>query len=729
MTACGSPYNANFVVLKTMSNAEQVLCYIDVGGTFTDAFLVDDRGDFVIGKAPTTPDDISQGFFSAIEEALDSADLDHEKAFSELRIAGYGSTTVLNALLTRRGDRVGLLTTAGFEDLLLIERGKQTWTEYDRTDRIHAITHRHLHPLVDKSRIRGITERIDARGEVVIPMYEHDVEHAVEALLDEEVDGIAICFLWSFLNDRHERRAAEIAQKVIDRRGANCRLALSVDINPVMRELPRSNATLIEAYTSRLAHSAFSSIEDQLSKRRFQGRLQVMQSSGGLASPANVKAVDTLHSGPVGGLIGGRFVADLYGFENVITSDVGGTSFDVGLINKRQITVRRDPTAARMLLGVPMIEVLSIGAGGGTLARIDPLTNRLQVGPESAGAVPGPVCYGRGGTQPTVTDADLLLGYMNPEYFAGGNIDVNLDDVRHVMREKIADPLGMDVTTAAKGIREIIDTRMRTALTGLVEARGFDISSYYLAAFGGAGPTHCAGYTEGVPLAGVLMFPYSATFSAFGAAAADYEHSYTRAVNLILPPDIDADGKAEQARRLNEVWNELANRALEDMSASGFRPDQVTLRPQAMVRYGRQLNDLIVDFDNVEASTAADLDRLIAKFETQYEETYARAARFPQAGYHVTDVGLVASVPKIQPEIRKHELKGKTPPKDADKGTRLAMFDGDWRDTRIWGLRSLEAGNVIEGPAIIEDRTTTYVVPSNRYVELDEYLTVWLKTK
>lgn len=712
-----------------MSHAEQVLCYIDVGGTFTDAFLVDDRGDFVIGKAPTTPADISQGFFAAIEEALDSAGLDREKAFSELKITGYGSTTVLNALLTRRGVKVGLLTTAGFEDLLLIERGKQTWTEYDRTDRIHAITHRHLDPLVDKGRIHGITERVDGTGRAVVPMYEGDVERAVEDLLDQEVEAIAICFLWSFLNDAHERRAAEIAREVIARRGATCQIALSVDINPVMRELPRTNATLIEAYTSRLAHSAFAAIEDQLAERKFRGRLQVMQSSGGLASPANVKAVDTLHSGPVGGLIGGRHVADLYGFENVITSDVGGTSFDVGLINKRQITVRRDPTAARMLLGVPMIEVLSIGAGGGTLAKIDPLTGRLQVGPESAGAVPGPVCYGRGGTQPTVTDADLLLGYMNPDYFAGGNIDVDLGDVRQAMRDKIADPLGIDVTAAAKGIREIIDTRMRTALTGLVEARGFDISSYYLTAFGGAGPTHCAGYTEGVPLAGVLMFPYSATFSAFGASAADYEHSYTRAVNVIIPPGIDDDGKSEQAQRLAGVWGELAAKALEDMQADGFEPGQVTLRPQAMVRYGRQLNDLIIDFDTVEPQDSDDLDRLIAKFEQQYEETYARAARFPQAGYHITDVGMVASVPKIRPEIRKHEMKGETPPADADKGTRLAMFDGDWRDTRIWDLRSLQAGNIIEGPAIIEDRTTTYVVPSTRYIEFDAYLTLWLKSK
>jgi acetone carboxylase, beta subunit len=711
-----------------MSSAEQTLCYIDVGGTFTDAFIVDENGDFVIGKAPTTPDDISRGFFDAIDNAVEAGGLDRERAFSELRIIGYGSTTVLNALLTRRGEKTGLLVTKGFENLLLIERAKQTWTEYDRTDAIHSLTHRHLEPLVPKSRIRGITERVDAKGTPVIPIYEHEVAPAVEELLDQGVKGIAICFLWSFLNPEHEETAARIAREVVEKRGVECHIVCGVDINPVMRELPRTNATLIEAYTSRLAHSAFSAIEEQLVDRGFGGRLQIMQSSGGLASPSNVKAVDTLHSGPVGGLIGGRFTCEMYGFENLITSDVGGTSFDVGLINRGKITIRRDPTAARMLLGVPMIEVLSIGAGGGTMARIDPLTNRLQVGPESAGSVPGPVCYNRGGNQPTVTDADLLLGYLNPDFFAGGTIEIDMDHVRRVMQETIADPLGVDVTTAASGIREIIDTRMRTALVGLIEARGFDISSYHLAAFGGGGATHCAGYTEGVPLAGVLMFPFSATFSAFGSAAADYEHNYTRAVNLMVPPDIDRDGKLEVISRLRQVWSELAVRAVEDMKADGFAEDQVTLKAQAMVQYGRQLNDLIVPTDNWQPESPEDLDAITDAFERQYTETYARAARFPQAGYHITDVGMVASVPKIRPRIRRHELAGDTPSDDAAKGSRPAFF-GDWMDTAIWELGGLKAGNVIPGPGIIEDRTTTYVIPPNRYVEIDEYFTLWLKTK
>jgi len=717
------------LVLAGTARAKQALCYLDVGGTFTDAFLVDESGNFHIGKAPTTPDDISRGFFAAVETALNVGGIPLNEGFSEMKVFGYGSTTVLNALLTRRGEKTGLLITRGFENLLLIERGKQTWTEYDRTDRIHPLTHRHLDPIVARSLVKGITERVDATGNAVIPIYESEVAPAVEALLDEGVKGIAISFLWSFLNPAHERRAAEIAAEVIAKRGVDCRVVTSFDTSPVIRELSRTNATIIEAYTSRLAHSAFAKIEDGLTGRGFKGRLQVMQSSGGLASPHNVKAVDTLHSGPVGALVGGRLLAEIYGWDNVITTDVGGTSFDIGLINKRQISTRRDPTAARMILGVPMIEVLSIGAGGGTMARIDPLTNRMQVGPESAGSVPGPVCYGKGGKLPTVTDADLILGYLNPDYFAGGTINVDVEAVKESIRTVLADPLGLSVIEAAEGIRRIIDTKMRTAMVGLVEARGLNMSSYHLLAAGGGGPTHCAGYTENLPLAGVLMLPYSAAFSAFGSSSADYEHHYSRATNIIIAPDIDENGKEQFSRKMSEIWADLIEGALRDMRAEGFDADAVTLRPQVMVRYGRQLNDLVVDTHTLAPSTAQDLDTILAAFERQYEETYARAARFPQAGYHITDVGLIATSPKVRPKIKEHPMKSARPDADAHKGTRRAYFSGEWYDAAVYDRPKLAAGNRIEGPAIIEDRTTTYVVPPDRAVEIDRFHSLWLKNK
>ena len=303
-----------------------------------------------------------------------------------------------------------------------------------------------------------------------------------------------------------------------------------------MRELPRANAAVIEAYCEPLVRRAFSSLGGELAERGFAGELQVMQSAGGLASARTVKVVDTIQSGPVGGLTGGRFIGELYGFDNIITTDVGGTSFDLGLVTGGVVGVNREPTVGRFLLGVPMVEVMSIGAGGGTMAGLDPLTGRLVVGRESAGAEPGPVCYRRGGSRADSHRRGPAARLPRPESFAGGTMTLDVEGARRAMSEQIADPLGIPAEEAAYGIRELIDTRMRESIHGLVVARGFDLSEYHLLAFGGGGPGHVAGYTDGIRMQGILMFPYSSVFSAFGASSADYEHTYSHSVNLLIPP-------------------------------------------------------------------------------------------------------------------------------------------------------------------------------------------------
>ena len=380
-----------------------------------------------------------------------------------------------------------------------------------------------------------------------------------------------------------------------------------------------------------------------------------------------------------------------------------------------------------MILGVPVAEIISIGAGGGTLARIDPLTGRLEVGPASAGAVPGPVCYDTGGSQPTVTDADLTLGYLNPDYFIGGRIKLNKPKAEEAIRTQIAAPLGLSVIEAAAGIRQIIDAKMRDTIYGLVAARGLAISDYALLAFGGAGPTHAAGYAEGLPLKGVLMFPYSAAFSAFGAATADYEHHYTRALNMVVPPVAADDKKIELGEQLNRVWADLEAQAREQMAREGFDPERITLRFLAMIRYGRQLNDLVVTSPVRRIEGAADWDALIGAFEQLYDERYARAARFPEAGYDIFEVGLVASAEKIKPKLVPQPLEDAPPPAGARKGERPAYFDGQMVPAAVYELANLRPGNVVPGPAIIEDPTTTFVVPPSKRVEIDQYFTLWLK--
>ena len=390
-------------------------------------------------------------------------------------------------------------------------------------------------------------------------------------------------------------------------------------------------------------------LEADLKDGGFKGDLQVMQSAGGLAPARHVRAIDTAMSGPVGGLVGSRTIGELYGFESLISTDVGGTSFDVGLVSNGFIGIDREPVVAGLLLALPMMEVHSIGAGGGTISRIDELSGRLVVGPESAGARPGPVCYGTGGTEPTVTDADLVLGYLSPRGLLNGKVHLDEHAAREAIREKVAEPLGLSVEDAAEGIRRVIDARMREAVTGLVSLRGTRLEDYVLLAFGGAGPGHVCGYTDKLSLRAVLTFPYAAAFSAYGASTADYEHHYNRAVNVVIPPDAKEDDLLAAGRRISEAWERLEQQAIDQMVLEGFDKEEVSIKHLAMVRYGRQLNDFITPSPVGRCETAADLLAVIAAFEELYARVFAKGAQFPQAGYEIFEVGLVASAQKIKP--------------------------------------------------------------------------------
>jgi acetone carboxylase beta subunit len=702
-----------------------VVCYTDVGGTFTDCFVVDANGEFVLGKAPSTPDDIAEGFLDSLTQTWDELEMTQEEFLSALEVVGYGATTVLNSVLTRQGGQPGMLITRGFEDLLLMERGKQSWIGLSRVDRIHPVTHRHQAPLIPRSRVCGVSERIDSLGREIIPLREGDVRESVEGLLGQGVDSVVILFLWSFLADEHERRAKEIVQEVIAEHRASVQVFCSSEISPTLRELPRANATVIEAFSGPSTLHALARIETDLKYSGFTGNLQVMQSAGGLAPAAHVRAIDTAMSGPVGGLVGTRYIGELYEIPNLISTDVGGTSFDVGLITDGFIGVDREPVLAGWLLSLPMMEVDSIGAGGGTIARIDPLTGRLQVGPDSAGAVPGPVCYGTGGTEPTVTDADLVLGYLSGR-FIGGRITGDVEAARQTIGSKIANPLGLSVEAAADGIRQVIDAKMREAVVGLVSLRGFALEDYLLLGFGGAGPTHVCGYTNGLKLKGVLTFPYASVFSAFGAASADYEHHYHRAVNVVVPPKATDDDLVASRERISAAWQRLEEQALEQMRREGIDVSTVRLRHLAMVRYGKQLNDLIVTSPVSRVATADDLRKVIGAFEELYAHIYAKGAQFPQAGYEVFEVGLVATALKVKPRLVAHTLEG-TDASAAKIAEQPAWFDDGWNPTPRYDWMSLRPGNIVSGPAVIEHPTTTLVVPPAKSARVDEYRTVWLE--
>jgi acetone carboxylase beta subunit len=339
------------------------------------------------------------------------------------------------------------------------------------------------------------------------------------------------------------------------------------------------------------------------------------------------------------------------------------------------------------------------------------------------------VSYRLGGGYITTTDCDVILGYIDPDYFLGGRIKLDREAAAACMEETIAGPTGLSVEAAARGIKEIIDVRMRDAATGMIMAKGFDVSDYYCLAFGGAGATHAAGYTEGVKFKGVMVFPYSAVFSAFGASSANYEHHYNHALTEIVPPDAQEAHKLAVGRNINTAWERLENRAHEELKREGFSTDQIRFEHLVMVRYGRQLEDLIVTSPVERIGTPGDWDAVVQAFERMYEEVYTAAGKYPAAGYEVFEVGLIASVEKIKPVLKKYPLQAADPAKAALKTKRPCYFREGWVDTPVYDYTRLQAGNFLTGPAMIENETTVVVVPPRNDCYVDEYLTAWLKEK
>src|SRR6266516_1546755 len=662
---------------------------IDAGGTMTDTFIVDEEGNFEVGKAATTPQDESVGFLESTQDAISYWEgMKLEELFPKLSVVLYSGTTMLNTLLSRRGQKVGLLVTNGFEDMLLMNRGL-SWAGYGYADTLHAVTHIHPEPLTPKRWIHGITERIDMFGDQVIPLYEAEVQQAARELLTAGVDAVAICFLFSYLNPVHERRAKEIVESVSKEVGREVPVFLSSEIRPVMREQSRLNSLLIEAYAAAPVRQQLLKVQQRIHDYGFPNPLQTVLSYGGLSNIRYPRLHETLVSGPIGGILGAQDIA-------------------------------------RFKLNLPTIALESIGAGSGTIIKVDPATAKLELGPESAGADPGPVCFDRGGKLATVCDCAVVLGYLNPEYFLGGRIKLNVEAALGALREQVTDPIGVDVYQGAEGIMRLLELRARDALKTVASARGLNTSDYVLMAYGGSGPLHVAGYTEGLTFKGILTFPFAAAFSAFGWSIADYLHRYTKSMHLFLSPAASTAAKLEVGRAINAAWEEMERTALEEMRVEGREQGKVDFQHLAMIRYAAQLTDLEVQSSMSRIESPQDMDRLIEAWEALYEKINSRVSKYSEAGYQIFELGLLARIEKVKLRFQEQELSSQTPDSSAYKGTRSVFRDGQWQEAHLWEMGLLKAGNVIEGFAIIEHPATTFVIPPGRRVEIDNRNFLWL---
>ncbi len=710
-----------------MGTSAKYYCYSDSGGTFTDTFVMTTEGEFFSGKASTTPGSLEGGHIDSVNNAVaDNLHIGLEQFFPQTEVVGFGTTAIINTVVTRVGIKTGAIVTKGFEQVPYMGRGAQTYTEMSWEDILHVAAHRKLDDLIPLCLIRGATERVDCYGEIKIPLYTDEVRQAARELIAENVEAIIICFLYCFLNPEHEMTAKRIVEEEIAASGKPIELFTTYEVSPGNRECNRFNATAIEAYAGKIARQSMKQSEKRIQELGGKKPMQVMLSHGGLCQISQAKMVETAMSGPVGGVLGAAYIGQLYGIDNMISTDVGGTSFDVGLVTKGRIHLNLEPVIARFLINVPYADVKSIGAGGGTIAFIDPMTGRLRVGPKSAGAMPGPACYGKGGENPTVTDADFVLGYLNPKYFLGGRVPVGKELAERVIREKIAKPLGVSVEEAAWGIKTIIDTQMDNYCRNTISSRGYAVEDYTLLAFGGAGPSHAAGYTQGTNYKAVMMFPYSAVFCAFGAATADFSHQFIQATNALVPGNADASSKVAAGKIISDIWAKLEAQASEQMLAEGFHQDEIEFDHIAFVRYYGQLDEILVHSPVARIQTVEDMNRFIEAFETEYSNIYTSAGSFPQAGYLSRHVGLIASVKKAKPKLIPQEKSSPKPSSNALKGVRPAYFGRGMVDTNIYEFSELKPGNIVEGPAVIEHVNTNYVVPPDRFIEIDQYRTLWL---
>ena len=684
----------------------------DAGGTMTDSFVVDADGAFVVGKAQTTPQDESVGLMASTRDALTQWETTPERAFPDLRSGVFSGTAMLNRLLERKGLRVGCIVTAGLEDYLRLERGLQTWLGMSYSDRLHVTTHFHNEPLVPRRRMKGVRGRIDVFGAEAIPLYEDDVRRAADELLDDGVEGIVISLLQSFANRAHELRAAEIVREAMAERGAEVPVFLSCELHPLRGDFPRLNSTLIEAYAAEPSRRQLGRLESAVREAGARFDLRIMAAHGGTIALDSDELARTLVSGPIGGVVGARHLGALLGVERAVCSDIGGTSFDLALIHEGELAIRQTPDIGRYLLNLPMVEIESIGAGTGSAVRIDPSSNRPEIGPDSAGARIG-IAWPEGGFDTiTITDLNLVLGRLNPDYFLGGQVQLDVERAASEIKRQLADPLSLAVDEAAGGIVDLFEEQLRFAALARVLGKGYSPVDHVLFCYGGGGPLHVAGYTSGAAYADVLVPTWAAGFSAFGCACADFSYRFDETAGFPIAPG----GDEAAARQLEDGWGRLADRAMHAFARSGVAADEVSLRRVARMQYSGQLNDIEVASDG----SAADVASLVERFEDLYGRVYAQGARSPELGYTVTSLAVVASAPVEKPVLPDEpEVEGEPAPKEERPVWWTEV--GEHVPTPVYEQDDVCAGQVVTGPAIVESPSTTLAIPPRRRARLDRH--------
>ena len=689
---------------------------IDVGGTFTDCYLsLNGRASW--GKAATTPDDFSRGFLNALAEASRGLNIEVTELLAGASLFRYSTTIALNALLQRAGPRLGLITTRGHEDMLFIGNGRAWGDGLPINEQRRVAQAQMPESLIPRDMVVGIGERIDSFGQVVRPLVEEEVLNGLQYLVDRGVQGIIVSLMWSSANAEHEQAVKRIiSEEYPEVYLGNIPVLLSSEVVPKWREYTRTTTTVLNGYLHNELTNQLMGIGDRLRDLGYKKPLQMVQNTGGAAKLSRTRVVDTYQSGPVAGLMGSGARARSLGLENVICTDMGGTSFDLGVLvggSPKFYSVR--PVIDRWAVDLPLLEVKSIGTGGGSIAWLnETFGNRLEIGPASAGSMPGPACYGLGGSHATVTDADVVLGYINPDNFLGGRMELDAEEAHDVIRRSIAEPLGISHEQAALSIKRIADEKMGVEIFKEVVLKGLDPRDFALFAYGGAGPTHCCGYAQALGISRIFLFPESSVFCAYGASTLDVAHIYERARPLILFEPVDGSYLQDFAA-FNEVVDELEGDLRRDMLAEGIDLDKMQLSLELELRYGSSPVTQRIQCNSLRLKDQKDVEALYQSFRSHLK-ALSFGVDLPEAPVRIETFALQGSIPSGQEEVA-HRVqvneRGRGEKRLSPASEREVLWDSSLArmKTPVFIIEEFSEGDMIAGPAICEARDTTYVIP------------------
>ena len=683
---------------------------VDIGGTFTDATLINETtGEIRVGKVPSTPQDPSQGFMEATHRILREAAVSPD----EVGYVVHGTTVATNSIIEGKVARTGFVTTDGFRDLLEIQRQIRP-SLYD-------LQFEKPRPLTPRYLCFGVPERLDAQGNVLTPLDESAVRNVAEQLRQENVESIAVCFLHSYINPNHEKRTGEILREALP----DTIISLSSEVAPEFREYFRASTTVINASIRPVIGRYLQSIEARLRAEGLEAELLVMQSSGGVFTfaAASEKPVFMVESGPAAGVIAATYLGTTLGYPDVISFDMGGTTAKAGLIQNGTPRITKDyevGAAAQTGVGAsrgagypirtPVIDLVEIGAGGGSIAWVDS-GGVLRVGPQSAGADPGPVCYGAGGTEPTITDANLVLGRLNPSFFLGGEIELDVETARQAIQEECADPLSLDVVEAAHGIVEIANAAMVNALRLVSVQRGYDPRDFVLTAFGGAGPVHANRLAAEIDVPTTIIPMSPGTTSAMGLLVTDLKHDYS--TTLIQHVD-QLDTAA-----MEETYQELEAQGGASLEREKVRQEDISFLRQVDMRYVGQSYELTVPLP-AEQLDPSKIDRVLEQFHIEHDRAYGYSA--PTEPVEFVNLRLTAIGKIAKPRLR--ELKGNnTDIAAAQKATRSVYFaeSDSYVECPIYDRYRLGPGCVLTGPAIVEEIDSTTVIHPGYRAQVDRF--------